>query len=190
MRVAIYCRVSTDLQTNETQESQLRDYCKMKGWSDIEVFIDDGVSGTRRSRPELDHMLSRVRNKEFDAVMVWRFDRASRSTKQLLELLEEFQKLGVDFISLREQIDTSTPAGKLMFTMVSGFAQFERDLISERTKAAMQEAKKRGVKYGRDKKYDHSKVIQMKKEGFNINQISEQLGISGCQARKIIREAA
>lgn len=190
MRVAIYARVSTDDQTNQTQINELKKYCELKGWSDLTIFQDEGISGTKTSRPEFDRMVEGAKNKEFDVIAVWRFDRASRSTRHLLELLDDFKKWGVDFVSLKEQIDTSSAAGKLMFTMISAFAQFERDVISDRTKAAMSRLKEEGRQVGRSKTYDYSKVIELKNQGKRPPEIAQILGISKSHARKIYREAA
>ena len=190
MRVAIYARVSTDDQTNQTQINELKRYCEMKGWSDLTTFQDEGVSGTKTSRPEFDKMIEAAQNKEFDVIAVWRFDRASRSTRHLLELLDSFQKWGVDFVSLKEQIDTSSAAGKLMFTMISAFAQFERDVISDRTKAAMKRLKSEGKQIGRERSIDYDRFIELKAEGYRPPEIAQKMGISKSHARKIYREAA
>ena len=190
MRVAIYARVSTDDQTNQTQINELKKYCELKGWSDITIFQDEGISGTKTSRPEFDKMIEAAKNKEIDAIMVWRFDRASRSTRHLLQLLDDLKKWDVDFISLKEQIDTSSAAGKLMFTMISAFAQFERDVISDRTKAAMKRLKNEGKSVGRSRSIDYEQFNELKEQGKRPPEIAQIMKISKSHARKIYREAA
>lgn len=185
MRVAIYARVSTDQQSNENQLRELRAYCAARGWTQIVIYQDSDISGTKISRPEFDRMLEAAKSKEIDAVMVWRFDRASRSTHHLLSLMGQLNSWGIEFISLREQIDTSTAAGKLMFTMVAAFAQFERDLISDRTKSAMERLKSEGKKVGRSRKIDHAEVHRLAKE-LSPAEVALKLGISASHCRKIL----
>lgn len=185
-RVAIYARVSTDDQNAQTQVDELTRACALKGWADPIIFRDNGISGTKTSRPAFDKMMASVRARDFDVVMVWRFDRASRSTKHLLSLLDELQGYGVDFVSLREQIDTTTAAGKLMFTMVSAFAQFERDLISDRTKAAMARLKTEGKAVGKPRKYDRQRILDLAAQGKSPAEISEETGASKPHIRKIL----
>ena len=190
MRAAIYARVSTDEQTVATQVGELTKYAELKGWTDLKIYVDEGISGTKISRPQFDKMLQAAEAGEIDVVMVWRFDRASRSTRHLLSLLDDLQKWGVDFISIKEQIDTSTAAGKLMFTMISAFAQFERDVISDRTKAAMSRLKSQGKHIGRSRAIDYAEVIRLNEDGLTAPEIAQRLGISKSHCRKIVREAA
>lgn len=190
MKVAIYARVSTDGQTVDNQLSDLTKHCELKGWTNVTTFIDEGISGAKTSRPQFDKMIEACKAGQFDVVMVWRFDRASRSTKHLLNLLDDLKRWGVDFVSHREAIDTSTAAGKLMFTMVSAFAQFERDVISDRTKAGMERLKREGKKIGRDRQYDRGQVIELKNKGIKTPEIAKRLGISESHCRKLVREAA
>lgn len=189
MRVAIYARVSTDGQTVENQLTDLKRHCDLKGWSNQTLFIDEGISGAKTSRPQFDKMMDACRAGQFDVVMVWRFDRASRSTKHLLTLLDDLKSLGIDFVSHRESIDTSTAAGKLMFTMVSAFAQFERDIISDRTKAGMERLKREGKKVGRDRRVDHGQVLELHSQGLKTFEIAKRLGLSESHCRKIVRAA-
>ena len=190
MRVALYTRVSTDQQTCENQVRDLMAYCNIKGWTDIFIFQDKGVSGAKTSRPEFDKMIDQAEAGTFDVVMVWKFDRASRSTKHLITLLEDFNKWGVDFVSLKENIDTSTPAGKLMFTMISAFAQFERDTLIERTKSGMSRAKAQGKKIGRSKTYDWSEITTLNSQGFSPTEISNKTGMSRSQVNRVLKKVA
>jgi len=135
MNVAIYVRNSTteERQNPETQIRPLKERCVREGW-DYEIF-QEFASGAKESRPELDRMFQRIRNKEFHAIMVWRLDRLGRSVKHLLQLIEELKNKDVKFISLTEGFDTTTAQGELFFHIASAFAQFERKLIQERARA-------------------------------------------------------
>lgn len=187
MKVAIYARVSTGDQNAETQINEIKKYCEFKGWTDFSIFVDQGVSGTKTSRPEFDRMIACAAIGDIDIVAVWRFDRASRSTKHLLSLLEDFEKWGVDFVSVREQIDTSTATGKLMFTMVSAFAQFERDVISDRTKAGMRTRKAEGKHMGRKASVDHDEIRTRKKLGESTKSLALFYKLSESHIRRIVR---
>lgn len=151
MKVALYVRNSTneDRQNPETQLRPLRERCEREGW-EYTVF-KEFASGAKESRPELDKMLQRIRQREFDAVMVWRLDRLGRSLKHLLQLIEEFKKKDVKFFSLTEGFDTTTPQGELFFSIAGAFAQFERKLIQERVNAGLERAKAEGKILGRPK---------------------------------------
>jgi DNA invertase Pin-like site-specific DNA recombinase len=149
IKIAIYVRVSTIDQKNENQLVKLRDYCRNNNFKIVKEYVENGISGTKTSRPELDKMLQAMRKREFDAIVVWKFDRLGRSTIHLLQVLEEMQKLGVGLIATSQNIDTSTPHGKLFFTMLSGFAEFEREVIRERIMLGLERTKKQGTKLGR-----------------------------------------
>lgn len=148
-RAGIYARVSTldKGQDPETQLLQLRDHAERRGWKCVELV--DFARGAKDARPNYDKLLALARRREIDVVLVWRYDRFARSTQELVNRLNEFRALGVHFISLTEQIDTSTPQGELMFTITAGFAQHESRMISERVKAGMERAKKQGKHVGR-----------------------------------------
>ncbi len=149
MKVALYVRNSTneERQNPQTQIHPLVQKCGRDGWT-YEIF-QEFASGSKESRPELDKMLKRIRDKEFNAVLVWRLDRLGRSLKHLLQLIEEFRKKDVAFISLTEGFDTSTPQGELFFHIAGAFAQFERRLIQERINAGLDRARDEGKKLGR-----------------------------------------
>jgi Resolvase, N terminal domain len=131
MRIAIYARVSTKDQSCELQVRDLRAYCAARGFDLVREYVDVGQSGAKDSRPELNKLVDDARKRQFDAIVVWRFDRFARSTKHLLTALEEFRSLGIQFISYQENIDTSSALGQALFTIVSAVAQLERDLIRE-----------------------------------------------------------
>ena len=151
MKVAIYIRNSTneDKQNPETQIMPLRKKCENEEW-EYEIF-QEFASGAKESRPELDKMMQRIRSKDFNAVLVWRLDRLGRSLKHLLQLVEEFHKKDVKFISLIEGFDTTTAQGELFFQIAGAFAQFERKLIQERVNAGLARAKEAGKTLGRPK---------------------------------------
>ena len=150
-RVACYIRVSTEEQNTALQEDALRSYCGIRGWHSPAplFFVDHGESGAKASRPALDRMLDLVRVGELDVVLTWKFDRIGRSKAHLIDLLHEFKERNVDFISVVEAVDTTTPMGKMIFTILAGLAEFERDTLIMRTKAGLDAAKARGKVLGR-----------------------------------------
>ena len=147
MKVAIYCRVSTQDQCLEQQKEACSSYCNNQGW-EYEVF-EEKISGAKSSRPLLDVMMQRVRTGEFGAVVVWKLDRLGRSLLHLVQLVEEFKNKNVRFISVTQGVDTDSPTGKLMYSILSSIAEFERELIKERTKARVSKLKAQGKHLGR-----------------------------------------
>jgi DNA invertase Pin-like site-specific DNA recombinase len=148
MRAALYSRVSTTDQRCENQLLELRRYAEARGWTASE-YVDQGISGTRESRPALDAMLKDAKRRRFDVLVVWRLDRLGRSLKHLVTLVDDLQALGVLFVSLGEGIDCTTPAGTLQLHVLAALAQFERARIVERVRAGMARAKKDGKRLGR-----------------------------------------
>jgi DNA invertase Pin-like site-specific DNA recombinase len=146
-RAAIYYRVSTADQSPDAQISELREYAQQRGFVVVEEFLET-ASGATRSRPELDRLMELVGKRKVDVVLVWAFDRFARSTSHLSSTLEEFQNLGVGFVAFRQQIDTTTPAGKLTFHVLAAIAEFEREMIKERVRSGMAAAKVRGTRSG------------------------------------------
>jgi DNA invertase Pin-like site-specific DNA recombinase len=133
MRAAIYARVSTNNgQDPHMQTRELREYCKRRGWEIAGEYVDAGISGSKEHRPQLDALLIVCRKRLVDAVVVYRYDRFARSLRQLVNALEEFRSLGIEFISLHEGVDTSTPNGRLIFGIFASIAEFERELIRDR----------------------------------------------------------
>ena len=178
-RTVIYARVSTLDQNPKMQLRELRTYVKNRKLTLIGEFIDK-VSGAKESRPQLDALMKEVRVGRVDTVLVWKFDRFARSTKQLVAALEEFQRLGIAFISLTEQIDTGSPMGKAMYTIISAMAEFERSLTGERVRAGMERARAEGKSIGRTR-IDSDTQRQIKqlrqKEKLSIRQIAERVGV-------------
>jgi DNA invertase Pin-like site-specific DNA recombinase len=178
MRIGIYARVSTKDQSCELQLQDLRAYCAARGFELIREYVDVGQSGAKDSRPELDKLMGDARKRQFDSIVVWRFDRFARSTKHLLAALEEFRSLGIQFISYQENMDTSSPLGQALFTIVAAVAQLERDLNRERVTAGIRNAQANGRKLGRPKSpVDRERILKMRAEGRSLRQIAAGLRI-------------
>jgi DNA invertase Pin-like site-specific DNA recombinase len=184
MQAAIYARVSThNGQDPEVQLRELREYNQRRGWDRTQEYVDVGISGTKQKRPELDRLMKDAKHREFDAVVVWRFDRFARSVSHLLRALEEFRSLGIEFISLSEQVDTSTPTGKMVFTVLGAVAELERSLIVERVRAGLRNAKAKGKKLGRPPLVANHEVIgQMRSQGASWRAIGKAMGVSPATA--------
>ena len=176
-RIAIYTRVSTGDQTANLQKDELTEYAQFRKWTVTEVY-SDVMSGAKDKRPSLDRLMADARRGKFDVVVVWKFDRFARSTSHLLRALEEFQSLSVDFVSLSESIDTSSPTGKAMFTILGAIAELERSTIRERVVAGQKAAKRRGVRFGRPAvEVDTNAVGKLRKQGLSWRDIAEETGI-------------
>ena len=188
-RVIIYARVSTKEQNVDMQLSDLKSYAELRKLRVVEVYIDY-ASGAKSDRVNYQKLFNDVRKRKTDVVLVWKFDRFARSTKELINALEEFNSLGVDFISYKENVDTSTPAGKILFTMISAFAEFERSIIRERVIGGMEKAKARGARIGRPKipPFTKQKVIMLKERGLTYKEIIKQVKISKSAYYEIIKE--
>ncbi len=178
MKAAIYIRVSNGNQSPEMQLQELHQYAARRGW-EISEYTDRGHSGARESRPALDRLMTDARRRRFDAVLVWRFDRFSRSLRQLVNSLEEFRSLGIDFVSLHEGVDTSTPNGRLVFGIFASIAEFERELIRDRVRSGLAAARARGQTLGRPRRrVDRAKIIRLQAAGRSVNAISKLLKVS------------
>ena len=188
MEVAIYTRVSTKDQKLENQKNILVEYAQKRDFDIFRVY-EDIASGAKEDREQLEQLLNDARKKKFDIVLVWRFDRFARSTSFLIKTLEEFRLLGIDFISYQENIDTSTPTGKVMFTMISAFAEFEREIIRKRVKAGLERARKEGKRLGRPKISEDKieKVNELRKNGLSIRNISKKTKVSVGKVHNIIK---
>jgi DNA invertase Pin-like site-specific DNA recombinase len=159
MKCSLYSRVSTTEQSVNMQLDELRSYCGRRGLEIVREYVDAGVSGAKGSRPALNRLMADARRRGFDAVLVYRYDRFARSLRQLVNALAEFDALGVDFISLHEGVDTSTPAGRLIFGIFASIAEFERALIAERVRSGQAAAKRRGVIFGRSRAIGSADVV-------------------------------
>jgi DNA invertase Pin-like site-specific DNA recombinase len=162
-RAAIYVRVSTAEQETDLQETELREYCDNRGWS-CTIYRDKGQSGAKNDRPALNALLGDMRKRKFDVVVVWALDRLARSLKQLLSIAEECQSLSVDLVSLKQNVDTTLPAGKLTFSVLGAVAEFEREMLRERVRSGMAQAKRAGKRVGRPalRKFHSSDIERMK----------------------------
>ena len=190
-RAAIYARVSTKDQDAQLQVEELRRLAQQRGWCVADEYVDEGVSGSKASRPELDRLMADARAGRLDVVAVWRFDRFARSTQHLLQALEEFRALNVDFVSMRESIDTSTPMGKMVFTMIAAVAEMEREIIQERVRAGVARAQAEGKHCGRPRKHLDPEVARMLlAQGMSERQVAEKLGASRGLLRRRLAESA
>lgn len=181
MRTALYARVSTSGhgQTVEPQLLELREYCERRGWQIVGEYLDEGISGAKDSRPQLDRMMKDAIHRKFDTVIVWKFDRFARSVSHLLRALETFSALGVAFVSLSEQIDTTTPTGKMIFTVLGAVAELERSLIAERVRAGLRNARAKGKRLGRPRvAVDAARIAALRASGASWPNIAKQLGVS------------
>jgi len=186
-RCAVYCRVSTSDQTTENQKRDLTRYCESRDWAIAHVFEDVGVSGAQDRRPALDELMLQARKREFDVVLVWKFDRFARSVQHLLTALQEFQGLGLDFVSYSEGIDTSTAMGRMVFTFLGAIAEFERSLLRERVKAGMARAKAEGVHCGRPRVgFDVNEALRLKQEGMSWSQLARRMNVSVSSLRRTL----
>jgi DNA invertase Pin-like site-specific DNA recombinase len=167
MRVALYARVSTmHSQNPEMQLAELREYGARRGWQITAEYVDEGVSGSRERRPQLDRLMSDAHRRKFDLIAVWKIDRFGRSLKHLVNALADLDSLGVAFVSLRDNIDLSTPSGRLMFQIIGAMAEFERSLIQERVRAGLRNAVARGVRLGLPKRIvDAAEIARLRASG-------------------------
>jgi DNA invertase Pin-like site-specific DNA recombinase len=178
-RVAIYARVSTSngQQDPEMQLRELREYAKHRGLIVIGEYVDR-MSGSKDSRPALNQLMTDASRRKFDAVLVWKLDRFGRSLRHLVNAIAELEALGVAFISFRDNLDLSTPSGRLMFQIIGAMAEFERALIQERVKAGLRNAKAKGKKLGRPRAdVDQSQVEALRASGASWRDIAQKLGI-------------
>jgi DNA invertase Pin-like site-specific DNA recombinase len=176
-RAAIYVRVSTVEQETDLQEAELREYCGRRGWESI-LYRDRGQSGAKQDRPALNALLSDLRKRKIDVILVWSLDRLARSLKQLLTISEECRSLGVDLVSLRQNIDTTLPAGRLTFSILGAVAEFERELLRERVKAGMAQARRAGKRIGRPAlrhfgPKDIEQVCSLRAEGVSVRRLAK-----------------
>jgi DNA invertase Pin-like site-specific DNA recombinase len=180
MKVAIYARVSTanNGQDPTMQTRELREYIERRGWTLAGEYVDIGISGTKERRPELDRLMADAHRRRFDAIVVWKFDRFARSVSHLLRALETFKVQGIEFVSFSEQMDTSTPAGKMVFTVLGAVAELERSLIVERVKAGLRNARAKGKRLGRPKKIlDTKRIAALRAKGIGWKRIAAEMGV-------------
>jgi DNA invertase Pin-like site-specific DNA recombinase len=181
MKIALYARVSTTDkgQDPEMQLRELREYCQRRQLEVVREYVDNGISGSKESRPELNRLMADANRRKFGAVLVWKFDRFARSTSHLLKALETFQSLKIDFVSLTEGIDTSTPVGAMVFTILGAVGQMERELIRERIRAGVRNARAKGKRLGRPKvTVNAAAVASLRAAGHSYRAVAAALGVS------------
>lgn len=178
---AVYSRVSTigHGQDPAMQTRELTEYCQRRGWDVFDLYVDNGVSGKKDSRPALNRLMADAHARRFDVVACWRFDRFSRSVSHLCRALETFNALDIQFVSLCEQVDTSTPTGKLVFTILGAVAEGERNLIAERVRSGLKNAKAKGKRLGRPTKWvDVDRVNSLRASGQSWRSIAATMKLS------------
>ena len=175
-RAAIYVRVSTVEQETDLQEHELKEYCERRGWNYV-VYRDKGQSGAKNDRPALTAMMNDLRRRKNYVVVVWALDRLARSLKQLLTIAEECRAVGVDLVSLKQNVDTTLPAGRLTFQVLGAVAEFEREMLRERVKAGMAQARRSGKHVGRParRKFHADEIGRMRllrSQGMSIRKLA------------------
>ena len=202
-RACLYLRVSTASKSKRgdasafdqdpaVQEQPLRELLVQRGWALHQVY-SDRASGAKERRPGLDALMADARRGAFDVVVVWRFDRFARSVKQLVLALEEFRSLGIDFVSHQEALDTSTPMGKAMFTIIAAMAELERSVIRERVVAGLEYARHRGTRSGRGigrprKVFRRDQVAELRRRGVPWREIARTLGVGVGTVRRAVQQ--
>ena len=193
-RVGIYVRVSTNEQDTEAQEAELRAYVESRRWT-YEVYRDKGQSGAKSVRPELTRLLGDLRKRKLDIVVVWALDRLARSLRQLLEIAEQCQSLGVDLVSLRQNIDTTLPAGRLTFQILGAVAEFEREMLRERVKSGMAQARRTGKRMGRPalrcfNPSDVERLRALRSQGTSVRRLAKDFGTTQWMVAKLTTSSA
>jgi len=179
-RCAIYARVSTLLgQDPEMQLRELRAFAQARCWTIAGEYVDRGVSGAKDRRPQLDQLMAGARSRAYDILLVWKLDRFARSLKHLVTALGEFEALGVQFVSLRDNLDLTTPSGRLMFHVIGAMAEFERSLIQERVRAGLRNARAKGKRLGRPTvSIPQAKVQRLRAQGLSWSRVAEATGVA------------
>jgi DNA invertase Pin-like site-specific DNA recombinase len=188
-RVAIYARVSTLNQGQDPglQTRELREFAERRGWTIIGEYVDRGISGTKDSRPAMNQLLAAVRKRKCDVILVWKMDRWARSLRNLVNSLAELEALGVAFVSLRDNVDLTTPSGRLMVQIIGAMAEFERSLIQERVKAGLRNARAKGKRIGRPRiAVDGHQVAALRTAGKSWRAVCRETGLSKGTAQRAL----
>ncbi len=189
-RCALYLRVSTFEQNTDTQRFDLLQMVQQRGLTVVEEYVDHGISGTRVRRPALDRMMADARRGRFDIVLVWACDRLARSTKHFLETLDELNRLGVEFASFREQLDTGGALGRAVVVIISAVAELERNLIIERVKAGLRRARLEGRRIGRAPlEVNRVALLRDRAQGMSLKNLAKTYGISKASVCRVIKDA-
>lgn len=187
IRVAIYVRVSTQDQSCEIQRNDLEAYVSARGWA-VHAVYEDKATGTNANRPMLKQLMNEARERKFDVLLVWKLDRFARSLKDLVFMLQELSELGVDFVSVKDSIDMSTAAGRLMTHLLGAFAEFEASLIRERVRAGIKNAQTKGRRLGRPRLRNDERITKLRSEGRSIREIAKETGVSAGAVQRSLRE--
>jgi DNA invertase Pin-like site-specific DNA recombinase len=170
------------------QLRELRQFAGARGWQIADEYVENGVSGSKDSRPELNRLMADAKKRKFDAVLVWKLDRFGRSLRHLVNALAEFESLGIAFVSLTNNLDLTTPSGRLMFQIIGAMSEFERALIQERVKAGLRNAQAKGRKIGRPRAIvDIGQIAALRAQGLSFEAIGTRLGVSDATIRRAFR---
>lgn len=176
VKVALYARVSTMDQHPENQLRELREYAERRGWEICSEYVDHGVSGAKESRPQLNRLMADAHRRQFAAVLVWKIDRFGRSLKHLVNALADLEARSIAFVSLKDNLDLTTPTGRLMFQVIGAMAEFERSLIQERVRAGLRAARARGKRLGRPPVgVDPHTILALRSEGLSWRLVGARL---------------
>jgi DNA invertase Pin-like site-specific DNA recombinase len=191
LRAVRYLRVSRQDQDPRLQDDETKEFITRRGWKLTDTYMDQGVSGAKDRRPELDRLLGDARRKRFDVLLVWRSDRMFRSLKNMVNTLDDLTSLGIAFTSVTEPFDTTCPSGKLLMHIVSAMGEFERSILIERTRAGVAAARRRGVRVGRPPtRLDRDQLLELRDQGWSVRKIAESLGVgSSTVQRRLLRTA-
>jgi DNA invertase Pin-like site-specific DNA recombinase len=189
-RAALYCRVSTVDQHPETQLNELRQFAANRGFKVVDEYTEHGYSGARARRPELDRMMDDAQRHKFDVVLVWACDRLARSTKHLLQTIDELNGMGIQFLSQREAIDTEGPLGRAIIVIVSAMAELERCIIVERVKAGMRRARLEGRQIGRARlNVNREQIVRNRRSGMSLTQVAKKHGVSRASVCRLVKDS-
>jgi DNA invertase Pin-like site-specific DNA recombinase len=190
MKVAIYARVSTlnHGQDVRLQTAEQHQFAQARGWQVFDDYVDQGASGSKDSRPELNRLMADAHKRRFDVVLVWKLDRFGRSLRHLVNALAEFESLGIAFVSLSDNLDLSTASGRLMFNIIGAMAEFERALIQERVRAGIRNARAKGKRIGRPRKLvDVLELDRLRKRGLGWKKIAKELNLGVGTVMRIVK---
>lgn len=183
-----YYRVSTQDQSIDMQKRDSHAYCETRGMALNQEYVDEGISGSKASRPALDRLMADVRRRRIETVIVWSLSRLGRSLKHLLMILEEFQACGVTLISLKEGWDLSTPTGRMIFQVMGALAEWEREQIRERVRGGLRAAQARGRRLGRPTvAYDPDRILALKRDGLSSRAIAREVGVSNATVSRVLQ---
>lgn len=186
-RIGVYLRVSTVGQSTELQRKEIENYLIARGWLSWTIY-EDKLTGTTSQRPALKHMMKDAKERKLDLIICWKMDRLFRSLKDLVTTLQELSEYGVEFVSLKDQIDLTTASGRLMTHLLAAFAEFEASLIRERVCAGLANAKRNGVVLGRPTVINKNEVVRLKGQGLSLSEIAAQINSTKSAVSKTLKK--